>query len=137
MNKYILNALLVVTGLSLTTFAQASEFDGAKPLICASIESVECIAGGDCRVGTAESIQVPQFLRVDFEGKAITADRADGSKLNTTITSVNTLADRTILQGIESDLGWSISIAKDTGKMSVSVSGNEIAFIVFGVCTVL
>lgn len=116
--------------------AVAGSFDGSRPLLCATIETVECSAGADCVLGTAESIEVPQFLRIDFSGKVITAERPDNTILNTGITGMQTLDDRLILQGTDNGMGWTISIARDSGKMAVAVSGNAIGFIVFGACTI-
>ena len=42
-----------------------------------------------------------------------------------------------ILQGVENGRGWSIVISEETGKMSATVAGDEIGFIVFGACTPL
>ena len=49
----------------------AGDFDGSKTLICAVIETFECVPGGECQRGLAESIDIPQFLRIDFDSKKI------------------------------------------------------------------
>jgi len=39
-----------------------------------------------------------------------------------------------ILQGVENGRGWTLSIAEATGKMVLTVSGDEEGFVVFGAC---
>ncbi len=40
-----------------------------------------------------------------------------------------------LLQGVESGRAWSMAITEATGRMVISVAGDEIAFVVFGACT--
>ena len=40
-----------------------------------------------------------------------------------------------LLQGVENGRGWSMAITEATGRMVISVAGDEIAFVVFGACT--
>ena len=53
----------------------------------------------------------------------------------TPIKTIQRMMDGTIiLQGIELR-GWSAVINEQTGKMTVTVSGDDEAFVLFGVCT--
>lgn len=116
--------------------AVAMVFDGSKPLLCASIEAFEC-APGDCEWGGSQSVNFPQFLRVYFQDKQIKAIRANGETITTKIRQMSELDDRIVLQGVENGLGWAVTIANDTGRMSLTASGNEVAFVIFGACTPL
>lgn len=42
-----------------------------------------------------------------------------------------------IMQGVQADCGWTIRISEETGKMSASVAGGQVGFILFGACTAL
>jgi hypothetical protein len=42
---------------------------------------------------------------------------------------------RLILQGTQTGKGWSMVITEATGKMTLTASGEEVGFIVFGACT--
>lgn len=42
-----------------------------------------------------------------------------------------------IMQGVQADCGWTIRISEETGKMSASVAGEQVGFILFGACTAL
>ena len=54
--------------LILTPFSiAASDVDGSKLMLCAAIETFECGTGVECQHGTAQSINLPQFLKIDFK----------------------------------------------------------------------
>jgi len=35
---------------------------------------------------------------------------------------------------VRDSVGWTASVSEETGKMVVTAAGNEVAFIVYGVC---
>jgi hypothetical protein len=39
------------------------------------------------------------------------------------------------IEGVRDGLAWSISISQDTGRLVMSASGENVAFVVFGACT--
>lgn len=132
--RYI-SAPLMLTGCALAFSAAAEPVDGSKPLLCATIDTIECVAQADCQYGTSDSLGFPQFLEIDTQGKRITADRPDGTRLDTTITTVSEFDDRLVFQGVENSMGWSVSINRANGRMTVAIAGKQIAFMVFGACT--
>jgi len=132
----------VVAVLGMASGAQAV-VDGSEPVICASAEVMECVPGGGCQRVSAEEAGIPRFLRVDFAGQQITRTRPNDDDLSSQIERSETVDGRLILQGAEdgfegvSDgIGWSLSIDEETGNMVVTGSGEEVAFVIFGACTV-
>jgi hypothetical protein len=115
----------------------AAEFDGSRNLICASMETVGCVAGEDCLKGSAETINIPKFFRIDFGKKTIYGKRPDGEDVNTKIVGKLDGKAEMILQGVQNQLGWSLVIAGKTGNMALTASGDGVAFAVFGACTPL
>jgi hypothetical protein len=114
----------------------AADFDGSKPLACALIEAIDCVPGNACNKGTAAALNLPQFLRLDFEKKVVTGDRPnEGGKLEAAIMDRADNEKSIILQGVQNDRGWSLDLAKATGRMTVAISGIDEAFILFGACT--
>ena len=136
---------VVLLGMWLTPYAAvAGDFDGSQPLLCASMDIIECDAGGECFRVTAESISAPQFLRVDFKKKKIRAAGPSQDERTTMIERMERVDGKLILQGAEDGiegvrdgLGWSLAIAEETGKLVLTGSGDEVAFVVFGACTPL
>jgi hypothetical protein len=136
MNRLGIVLLTVCFGFSALP-AAAEDFDGTKALICASIETYECAPDADCVKGTAESINAPQFIRLDFKDMVARAVRPDGEERTSSIESLTQNEAELILLGTQEGLGWSMSITQGSGKMALSASGDRVAFVVFGACTTL
>lgn len=144
MNTRATIACLCLCATTLSTSLWAGDFDGSKPLICASTQLMECEAGEPCRQVSAERIDAPQFFRIDFKAKAIQLARAQGDARSTQIERMETVDGKLILQGAEDrepdvadGLGWSLAISQERGSMVLTGSGDETAFVIFGACTPL
>jgi hypothetical protein len=134
MNK--LTAIGLVLGLGLVPYVPAgTPFDGSAPLICALIEVMDCAPGADCQRGAPESVNLPQFVKLNFTEKMLSTTEAAQKKEATPIKNIEPFDSRLILQGAESGRAWSLIIAKDTGKMSATVSDDQVGFVIFGACT--
>jgi hypothetical protein len=59
---------------------------------------------------------------------------AGESKNVTPIKNVELVDGNIVLQGVEGSRAWSMVIAKETGKISATVSDNQVGFVVFGAC---
>ncbi len=117
--------------------AWAEDFDGTKPLICASVDTLSCEPGVACESATADELNVPQFFRVNFDNKTISATRPDGEERLTEMQSMELCEGELVLQGKQGGLGWSAAITQGTGKLSLSAVGDQVAFVIFGACTPL
>ncbi|MBI5632790.1 MAG: hypothetical protein HZA15_04865 [Nitrospirae bacterium] len=104
--------------------------DGTKPLLCASIEALDCDPGQACDRGIPEIMGAPKFVRIDFAKNEIA-----GPLRTTKIRSMDKDEDQLVLQGYEVGLGWTIAIDRFTGNMRASFAGWDAAFIIFGACT--
>ncbi len=117
--------------------ARAASFDGSEPLLCASVEAYDCGAGGECFKGTAESINAPQFIRLDFEQKLARSSRLGGEERTAKIENMTREEGTLILQGVQLGLGWSMVITQESGTMALTAAGNQAVFVIFGACTPL
>ena len=131
--------LIVVCMLVLPYSVNATSFDGSKPLICAMMKAMECTPEDGCEEVTVESINVSQFVKIDFKKKEITAINTDKK---TPIEHMEHVDGKIIIQGAEEGIegirdgvGWTAAIAEDTGKMIVTASGEQVGFVIFGACT--
>lgn len=132
--------LLAVAGFILAGTAQAGDFDGSKVMLCATQNVSQCDAGMDCFSVFPESVNVPDFFVIDAGKKTIGAANSDR---HTPVERIEHLADKLILQGadggIEGErfgLAWSMAITEDTGKMTLSATGDRFAIVIFGACVV-
>ncbi len=115
--------------------AFAGDFDGTKPLICAVIQVLECPEGGECEWKSAQDINVPQFIKINFDEKVISGTVTKGQVKSAKYENMVFTDGRLILQGIQNGRAWSLVIKDETGRMNVSAVDDQVAFIIFGACT--
>jgi hypothetical protein len=121
--------------------ALGGDFDGSKELVCACMRVIECGPNGNCTEGSAEKIGIPGFLVIHFQQKEISAPQWGENQTPSRIKNLERIDGKLILQGAEDGLrdvkdgtGWSIAISEETGKMVLTESGDQVAFVVFGAC---
>lgn len=143
MNKMTMMFGLFLSLALLSSPAMAGNFDGSKALVCAAMDVVECLPGGECNRVQSEEVDFPDFLQLNFKDKMIRAEQMGRKDLKTEIEHMETIDGKLILQGAEDGregtkdgLGWTLSIDEESGKMVFSASGTEVAFVVFGACVV-
>ena len=107
-----------------------ADFDGSKPLICATVDAHACDPGEVCLHVLPDSIGMPEFMRIDFSRQTIA-----GPRRTTQIRSIDKSGDQLLLQGTELGYAWSIAIDKSDGSMSLTLVSRDDAFVVFGNCT--
>jgi hypothetical protein len=131
-----LTAICLALGLGLVPYARAAAtFDGSVPLICALIEVMDCEPGADCLRGAPESVNLPQFIKLNFTEKTLSTTEAAQRQQSTAIKNIEQFDNRMILQGVEGSRAWSLVIAKETGKMAATVADDQAGFVIFGACT--
>src|SRR5258705_4224405 len=113
--------LLAASGLCLapSPAGAVGKHDGSAPLLCVPIGVTECGAEGECKRGTAESVNLPQFIRVDVKAMTI---RSEEQKRESPIKTVDHMDGKLILQGTQGQRGWTLLIAEDTGQLSATVA---------------
>ena len=120
----------------------AADFDGSKPLLCASVDVMECDAGAECFRTTPDGINAPQFYRVNFKEKKIIGILQGKEGPPSLIERMESVDGKLILQGaedgwegIKDGVGWSLAISEETGRMVLTASGDDVGFVIFGACT--
>jgi len=116
----------------------AADFDGSEPMLCASLDVLECVDGRDCDMVAAEDVDAPQFITVNLKNDELSLNRA-GRPQSAELRNRESLNGRLVLQGVgtETGLGWTFSVDEETGRFVISASGDEVAFIIFGACTTI
>ena len=139
MKKSTWITVLLMGALVAVTAAGAGDFDGTRPLLVSVIRVVECTPDGACRQVSPESIDLPQFMKIDFTNKTIRSAAAGDETPGTAIERQEVVDGKLILQGAEDGyekmrdgLGWTIAISEETGQVVLTASGDEVAFVVFG-----
>ena len=125
---------IIIATLTFITFgsAFAADFDGSNPLICATIDAMDCVPGQDCAKGRPGDMGAPAFLRIDFAKKTI-----GGPKRTTPILSMDTSGKQILFQGKELEYGWTLALDQESGDFSATLVNRDGAFVLFGSCTPL
>jgi hypothetical protein len=121
---------LAITGLCAAACAFGADFDGSKPLLCATVDAHTCDPGQVCLSSLPADIGAPQFLRIDFTKKTVV-----GPERTTQIRFMESGERQILLQGLELGLAWTIALDKMDGTMTVSLINRDDAFVLFGACT--
>ena len=133
---FTVSVALMMTTLPVTV--SANDFDGSKPLICATIFSAECHAGDQkCITGAPWMINFPVFMEVDFKAKTLSTTKEHENSRTSSINHVGKLNDgHTVVQGTDDEYVWSMLIAEETGSMTLTISGEATGYLIFGACHV-
>ena len=122
----------------------AADFDGSETLMCSFATVVECDYGSECRQVTNESVDAPDFVKLDFKRKQVSAISVGVESAANDIHNVMDLANYLVVQGVQGgaegsadSLAWSATINHQTGQIVVSASGEKAAFVIFGACTAI
>lgn len=130
MKALLCAVLMFICSTAVSVFAQAQGvIDGQKTLIYASVEAINCNRGEPCEKGLPEEMGAPQFMRVDFSKKEII-----GANVTTPIRLMEMDNLQITLQGYELGMGWTMVIERASGKTSVTLTGKDDTFVIFGTC---
>ncbi len=137
--RYGLVLGLCLLGASFVTLG--GDFDGSTPILCASTDVMECELGEECRRVRPESVDAPQFIRIDAKANKISATTQNDTRVSNIATATE-LDGKLIMQGVEDGLpdvrdgvAWSLAIMQDSGKMVLTGSSDNVGFVIFGACT--
>ena len=141
MNKIKLLGLIGLSIFMSSLTVWADDFDGSRPLLFSVISVMECTPDDGCRAVTIDSADLPRFLKIDLNEKTIGPASESDTRPASTIERMERVDGKLILQGAEDGyesvrdgLGWTIAIAEGTGRVVMTASGDQVAFVVFGAC---
>jgi len=133
-----LKLLAFVAGVFGASVAGA-DLVGSQALMCSFEQVIECDEGGACSDVSHESVDAPDFVKLDFRKKQLVSTTAgeDGPADDISVTDLTTYLIVQASQGSgEGDtLGYSLSIDQATGQMVAAGAGENVGFVIFGACT--
>ncbi len=124
--------LVIVSLFLLAVPALAADFDGSKPLLCATQAALDCGRGDECASGLPEEIGAPAFMRIDLAKKSVI-----GPQTTTEILLQDKSGKQLLLQGREGGFGWTIVVDQPSGELTVTLTNRNGAYVLYGACTVL
>jgi len=139
---HILPAVVISFGLLAPTVAPADDVPETANLFACAIQAlVECPAGGTCAPTTHEASNAPALIYVYMSEGVITGREPSGALRVSKINDSRPVGDMLILQGNDLDeeghlgaAGWTMAIDRESGRLSMSVSADQVVFAAFGVC---
>jgi len=124
--------------------SSADDFDGSKQLAGLVEKVLEINQFKINSDADPDIIGLPKKFVIDFDEKTLKPSKDSMVRRISKIRHVGHIENKLILQGVEvgvenidDGLAWSIVISKKTGKVVLSASGNGVAYVVFGTCTVV
>jgi hypothetical protein len=113
-------------------------FDGSSNLICVTVDVVACMDALDCARGEARTFDLPEFMTVDFNKKAIQVTYDEGTQEAVSpIKHIEVTGSQLVIQGLEANHGWTMAIHRTNGRMSLAAVGEELSYTMFGACKAL
>jgi hypothetical protein len=110
---------------------------GAERLLCASSNVGVCVDTGECEVGPAWTLDVPEFIEIDLGTKTLTTTAASGENRTSRAAQLTRDGSAIILQGVENGRAYTIAIEATTGRLTAAVTRDWLGIVVFGHCTPL
>ena len=123
---------IAAAGCAAASVVAAADFDGSKPLLCASHVAIECTPGALCLQGTPFDMGAPAFMRIDFAGKIVA-----GPERTSPITAIEKSDTQLLIQGTELGFAWAIALDQASGSMVATATDRDGAFVIHGACTPL
>lgn len=89
-----------------------------------------------------ERVGLPRKFIIDFNSMIIKPTKDSIVRRNSKIDQITHIENKVILQGVNDGvegvndgIGWSMSISKESGKLVITASGDNVGYVVFGSCS--
>lgn len=135
--KWIFNVSWLTVASIVAATSSAAALESSSGMVCAAPDAVACTSSPGCLEGRAKSFDLPELVIVDMEKKVIRASEQSGIEEVSPIKNSEESGNHLIIQGVENGRGWGISVDRENGAMTATVSGDGISFILFGTCTAI
>ena len=120
-----------------TSPALADDVSGANDILCSTLETSVCFAGGQCIAVYPADLNVPQFIEIDVKAKRLATTAASGQNRATEARTVDRSEGRLLLQGMESSRAFSLFIDEASGEASFASAADGRGVVAFAACTPL
>jgi hypothetical protein len=127
----------LLCGIAWAGPAVADPVGGATRLLCSAANVGVCVDSGECEVGPAWTLDVPEFIEVDLTKKTLSSTPASGENRISHVANMTREGGTIVLQGFERGRAYSISIEEENGRLTAAVARHGLGLVVFGQCTPL
>ena len=120
----------------------AGIFDGSRPLKGSVDRIIEINTVTIKNDVSPDTIGLPKHFVIDFKDNVIRPSKDSIVRRIIKVIHIEHIENKLVLQGvddgvenIDDGLAWSLVISKKTGNAILSASSDEVAYVVFGICT--
>ena len=138
-NSALIRLAAPVLGLALIGSGNCLALDSSKPILCATMDSHECVDGSGCRDVIPEEVSVPTFFRLDLKKGTVHVLKSEEPNQAEHYEEVD---GRIVMQGVEDGLpeevdgtAWTLMVEQSTGRMVGTAATRQAAIVIFGACT--
>jgi hypothetical protein len=104
-------------------------------LFCAASQAIVCPEQGECTRGLPETANLPRLFRIDLKEHEVVSLKPSGERRTSKILHLAKEDEVYVLQGAESEKGWTATVNERDGRLTITASSSGEAYVVFGVCT--
>jgi hypothetical protein len=115
--------------------ALAAEAAKQEPMLCHLDRTLICTERRECSPDLTQNLDLPDFVKIAIDQQTISGERPDGQLLTTKIDNVTEGDGRLILNGSENGIGWNMLITESSKKLVLTLLDDEVAAVIFGICT--
>ena len=132
MNKAMLSAAMLLLPVA---HSQADSLIESNHFLCATTRVSLCFENGECFAVMPWEVSVPEFLKIDMDGNAVSTTEASGTVRATKFQSSQRQNGQITLTGAEPGRAFSFVIHEATGLLTASVARDGYAISAFANCT--
>jgi hypothetical protein len=135
MKKWIVSSMCGLALVALPPATTAGDLGMTSEFLCAPSWAVSCSADHVCETGEATEWNIPAFVVADLTRKTLSTPGVVSDGRTTPIESVRSEDGLVFIQGHELGRAFSLVVSESTGKLSGSITTENLTIAVFGKCT--
>ena len=124
----------IIVSIALALLATSAGAAPASPLMCAIVDVFDC-SGKECTEVTSEAVGVPDLVRLDTDGKVMTALDAEFEGRATKLESVTKEGQKTTARAREGDRSMVLVVEGESGDAVLTVSDGKMVLVGYGECS--
>jgi hypothetical protein len=137
MKKWIMSASGLLAIIAVAQVSPAGDLGEATEILCSPSWAISCADNHVCETGLPAEWNIPELVVADLAKKTLGAPGADGESRITPIETAHAENGLIFIQGHELGRAFSFVVSESTGKLSGSITTENLTIAVFGVCSTL
>ncbi len=99
---------------------------------CSLTQAYQCTSEDGCEESSVQDVALPRFIKIDLKAKVIKSLDKNIAR-ETRFREIDRVQGMIVLHGTE-QRGWSMALGEDSGALTLTASGDDESFVIFGSC---